>query len=430
MEMRGLQVEFPNIRHLRVFREVAACHSISQAAERVHLSQPAVTQATGKLETELGVRLFDRRRDGLFATEIGEIVLRRVQRVLAHLRNGARHALRTGGRAGARGFSNFDELLTAAQLRALAALSDTGSFSIAARNLGISQPTIHRSARNLESLSGLTLFTATANGIELTPAAEILARHTKLAYSEMRQALDEIGSFLGRDSTKFMLGSLPLPRTHVVPRAVDAMIRSTTHVQVHVIDGRYEELLRALRQGEMDCIIGALRDPAPADDVVQEPLFKDPLAIVARPGHPLAGKPSVSLQDTLAYPWVAPPKQTPAGSYLFGTLRIHELPATPVRVVSSSLVFLRGLLMQGDYLTIISRHQIQEEERQGLMVALPVTLKDSEREIGLTYRRDWQPTKTQARFIDFLREAGAEVGTARDDIDTPPIEKINTAFAD
>ncbi|MBZ0214965.1 MAG: LysR family transcriptional regulator, partial [Fimbriimonadaceae bacterium] len=50
---------FPNLRHLRAFREVAACRSISQASRRVHLSQPAITQAIAKLEDALGLALFD-----------------------------------------------------------------------------------------------------------------------------------------------------------------------------------------------------------------------------------------------------------------------------------------------------------------------------------------------------------------------------------
>ena len=182
-------------------------------------------------------------------------------------------------------------------------------------------------------------------------------------------------------------------------------------VQIRIIDGPYAELLRGVREGDLDCMIGALRQPAPAEDVIQEPLFADPLAIVAGRDHPLTRQAAVTLTDTLAYPWVAPPKATPAGSYLFETLRIQDLPQTPVRVVSSSLVLLRGLLMQGNYLTIISRHQISEEERQGLLVALPVALKDSHRVIGLTYRADWRPTAMQRKFIDFLRESTRNIDT-------------------
>ena len=397
--------DLPNIRHLRVFREVAHLHSISLAARKVHLSQPAVTQAIGKLEKDLGLPLLDRRRDGLFPTGAGAGFLARVERALDHLHTGARQALRLANRSEARGFANFDELVTTAQLKALAALSEARNFSIAARQLGLSQPTLHRSARNLESLSGLDLFKVTSAGIDLTPPAQKLVQRTRLALGEIRQGLDEIRDLLGREVTRFVLGSLPLARTSIIPHAVNAMITAMPRVQVQVIDGPYPELLRGVREGDIDCMIGALRQPPPTDDVHQEPLFSDPLAIVAGRDHPLTKKSAVTLADTLAYPWVAPPKSTPAGSYLFETLRIGDLKETPVRVVSSSLVLLRGLLMQGPYLTIISRHQISEEERQGLLVALPVALKDSHRVIGLTYRSDWRPTPMQARFIDLVREA-------------------------
>ena len=49
----AMQFAIPNLRHLRVFLEVARHRSISKAAPRVFLSQPAITQAIGKLETLL-----------------------------------------------------------------------------------------------------------------------------------------------------------------------------------------------------------------------------------------------------------------------------------------------------------------------------------------------------------------------------------------
>lgn len=400
--------DVPNIRHLRVFREVAECHSVSLAAERAHLSQPAVTQAIAKLETELTVTLFDRRSDGMYATEIGARFLLRVSRALDHLQIGARDAARLGLRQKGRGFTDFDRLLTAAQLRALVAVSESKNFSMAARNVGISQPSIHRAARNLERLSGLRLFEGAHEGISLTPAAHVLAQRTKLALSELRQGFDEIDDFLGQDSSTIACGALPLARTHILPVAIDRMVRNSRRVQVQVVEGRYLELLHSVRHGDLDFLIGALRDPAPADDIVQEPLFEDPLAIVTGPHHPLAGKATVTLEDIRQYPWVAPPRSTPAGSYLFNTLKIHDLPETPVRVVSSSLVLLRGLLSIGDYVTIISLHQIREELAHGLLSPLAIDLPDSARAIGLTYRRDWRPTTTQQQFLGYLREVARE----------------------
>jgi len=409
MKSAFAQFTLPNLRHLRVALEVAKSRSVTQAARLAHLSQPAVTQAIAKLERELRIALFERSRLGLQSTSTGTAFLSRVERAFEHLASGAQQALRVSNRSKESGFRNFDALMTAQQLRALVALSDHRNFSMAAREIGIAQPSIHRAARNLESLSGLELFRTTPIGIELTASAQVLVPAAKLAYSEIRQGLDEIKEELGRGRSAFHLGALPMARSRIAPRAVHQMISRSPGLQIHVIEGRYEELLRGLREGDIDCLIGALRNPPSADDVIQEPLITDPLAIVARRGHPLASRASITLQDTLSYPWAAPPKTTPAGKYLFQTLRIGEMTQTPVRVVSSSLIFLRGILLEGDYLTIVSRHQIQEEERQGLLVTLPIELHHNELDIGLTYRANWRPTAVQKRFLTLLREAAAEL---------------------
>ncbi len=415
--MRGaMDAIFPNIRHLRVLCEAARLRSVSLAAAQVHLSQPAATQAIARLEADLGVTLLARRREGLVPTPLGAVFLDRARRALSHLATGARLALRLAGSGRSAGPSGLETRVTAAQLRALVAIAGSGSFTIAARDLGLSQPTVHKAARTLEAVAGIRLFQSGAAGVDLTPAAQVLVQRVKLAYAEIRQGLDEIDAALSRESATFVLGSLPLARTHIVPRAVAEMIRTTPGLQIRVVDGRYPELLRSLREGEIDCLIGALRDPAPSDDVIEEALFDDPLAIVAGRGHPLAGRARVSLEETLRYPWVAPPRQAPAGQYLYETLRIQDRAETPVRVVSSSLVFLRGLLAEGEFLTLISRHQISHEEAAGTLVPLPVPLQGNRRPIGLTWRRDWRPTATQTRFIDLLREWSrrATAETSRD----------------
>lgn len=392
---------FPNIRHMRVFIEAARKGSVSAAAEHCHLSQPAATQAITRLESDVGAPLLVRRRQRFSLTKCGAAFERRATAALKHLRDGARAASRAGGKTSPRRPA-FDHAVTAAQLRNLIAIANTGSFTVAARALGLSQPTVHRTARSLEALSGVPFFAARPSGVMLTPAADAFVLGAKLAQSEIRQGLEEISRELGEDKGTFVLGSLPLARTTIVPQAVHAMVSSTDGVQVRVIDGRYAELLRSLREGDLDCLIGALRHPSPAEDVEQEFLFRDALAIVAHPSHPLAGRRSLELEDTLAFPWIAPPRETPAGQYLFETLRIHELKRTPVRVVSSSMATLRGILTEGHYISVVSRHQISVDERLGMITTLDIPLAGHFRDIGLTYRRDWRPTETQAQFIAHL----------------------------
>lgn len=396
-----------NLRHVRAFQEVARCRSVSLASKRVYLSQPAITQAIAKLEAMLEATLFERRRDGMNPTEPGALFLARVDRALGQLQAGARKARRGEARRGDKGFANFDQLLTMVQLRALVAVSTAGNFSLAARAVGISQPSVYRAARDLEQLSGLTLFNSGARGVALTRAARTLARHARLAFAELEQAFAEIEEWRGLDSGRIVIGSMPLARSSILPSAINTLVRERPRVQVQVIDGRYGDLLHGLRHGEIDMLIGALRDPVPIGDVVQETLFDDPLAVVARAGHPLAGRPGLSHAEIMACPWVAPPMDTPAGSYLNRMIRSQALPATPVRIVSSSLVLVRELLLASDHLTIISMQQIKHELDLGLLVPLDVDMSGSARPIGLTLRRDWRPTATQAAFLDLIRAAAA-----------------------
>ena len=398
-----MSFEFPNIRHLRALREVAHHKGISAAADAVFLSQPAITQAITKLEQRLGIVLFDRLPSGMSVTKPGAMFVARVERILEHLKVGFEDAARLNiGNNGNRR-EQADRLVTAAQLRALTALADAQSFTIAAQNVGISQPSIHRAGRGLENLVGYALFDTASQGIELTKPAELLARHIRLAASEMQQAFYEIDAYKGRESTRIVIGSLPLARTRILPRAMHIMQSRNKGVQLRTIEGPYSELLRSLRYGESDFLIGALRDPAPTDDIEQTALFDDPLTIVVRKGHPLCELPKPVLEDALAYPWIAPPMETPAGSYLNTVLGIPEMDKTPVKVVSSSLILVRGMLLEGDYVTIISRHQVQHEIENETLVTLPIALPNSARPIGLTVRKGWKPTPTQKVFLDIVK---------------------------
>ncbi len=392
-----MKPQFPNIRHLRAFAEVAKRGSISQAAEHVYLSQPAITHAISKLESSLDTALFTRLHKGMALTEAGEIYLKRTQRALGEIALGTRKAAKKNP-------GRIDQRLTVPQLRALVALASSRSFSMAALNIGISQPSIHRAARDLEKIIGQALFLASGKGITLTPTAEMLVRHVRIAASELQQGQFELTAQQGRDTTRIAIGSLPLARSWCLPQSIHKFLQDKNFVQINTVEGPYIKLLRDLRHGQIDFIIGALRNPAPHDDITQEPLFDDPLAIIVRKGHPLSKRPELCLNDTLNYPWIAPPVQTPTGTYLQNILQIPTLENTPVKVVSSSMILVRGLLMTGDYVTITSVNQIRHELENKSLTTLPIKLPDSTRPIGLTYRKDWEPTLTQSQFLDVVRK--------------------------
>jgi len=394
-----------NLRHIRAFCEVARCGGISAAAAKVHLSQPAITQGLAKLELSLQVTLFARSSVGMATTEAGSLLLQRAERALDLIKAGAR-ACHNGSEARrGKGFSNFHQLVTSAQLRALLAVSERANFSLAARSVGISQPSLHRLARDLERLSGVPLFTKVTQGVELTQPALNLARHVRLAFAELQRAFEELDATRGIDSARIMVGTLPLARSSILPSAINALARIRPDVQVGVVDGPYDDLLHGLRHGELDLIVGALRLPAPIGDVIQATLFQDRLAVVSRSGHPLSGKRALSLRDLADYPWVIPKRGPPTREYFDALFQAAGLNPPKGLVESSSLVLIRGLLLGSDRLTLVSAHQIQHEERMGILQRLPLNLDHTARPIGTTVRRGWHPTATQLLFLDLLRQA-------------------------
>jgi len=395
----------PNLRHLRVFREVAAQRSISQAAARVFLSQPAITQAIAKLERLLNTTLFERHSEGMRPTEAGLLYAQRVDRALNLIRFGVQDALRLGAEKASRGRGTPDQLLTVTQLRALVAVSNAGNFTLAARAIGTSQPALYRAARELESLLGICLYEKNAQGIDLSRQGQVLVQPIKLAFAELTQGLAEVAALEGQETGRIVVGAMPLSRHFLLPAAINAFARRCPDVEVHAVDGPYEELLHGLRHGEIDLLIGALRMPLPVEDIVQERLFDDPLTIVARAGHPLQGKNRLGIRDLAAYPWVVPRHGTPTRDHFEGLFRNSRHAPPRGLVESSSFVLIRALLLESDRLTMISAHQVRLEAEQGLLTTLRYDLSGTTRPIGLTTRRNWRPTTTQQLFLDFLRSA-------------------------
>lgn len=404
-----MNFEVPNIRHLRVFLVVVDAKSISKSSEKVFLSQPAITQAIAKLEGVLGTTLFHRRSDGMYVTESGEVFAGRVRRALDMIQQGLKDAVRIGDGKGGQP-SYLLQLLTTTQLRALVAVSEVQNFSIAGRNIGVSQSSLHRAARELESLLEVTLFEKTSIGISTSKAARILAKAVKLAFAEIKQGWDEVNALHNREVGQIIIGSMPLARTSILPKAIVKFSEAYPDFKISVNDGPYDDLLTHLRHGDLDLLIGALRFPAPSDDVTQEELFSSPITVVARPGHPLCQAKNITLEQLSKYAWVVPRKGAPTRA-IFDAIFTDSGMEVPEKLVeSSSQILIRSLLLDSDRLTVISEHQIQHELMMKVLATVPYDLSETSRPIGLTLRKDWQPTTKQQQFIDMLRENGRLIG--------------------
>ncbi|WP_114965486.1 LysR family transcriptional regulator [Alkalilacustris brevis] len=399
--------DLPNLRHLRAFILTAEFRSVKRAAEAVHLSQPAVTQAIGKLEARFGVDFFYRCKTGMYLTNYGEAFCRRISRALREI---DRACAESDDLMQDVAESTISRMVSTAQLRTIIAIADQGNFTLAARALGVSQPSVQRTARSLEHLLGSRLFSRSRLGVGLSPRGERFARGAKLAIREIELAFDDLEHMRDHKVGRISIGANPLARACIVPLAVTRLLNRYPDVHIRIIEGAYKDLIRGLWVGDLDVVVGALRSPPPLPDLDEQQLFTDSQSVVVRHGHPLTRLNRVTLSDTVGYPWIVPRPGTPTRAHFHSIFRDRAL-SEPKRLLEvSSHVSVCTLLSQSDRVTLLSNQQVQEEERLGRLHILPIELPETRRTIGITTRNDWEPSEPQVELIRELERVGRVSG--------------------
>lgn len=401
MTLSGSGIREIDFRGLRAVVAAADAGGINRASEGLHVSQPALSRIIRVTERTLGATLFVRGATGVSPTPAGDLVMHRFRRSLRHLAEAEAELDRLDGATGV-DRSTLSRLLGRRHMRALIETAECESVSFAARRLGISASAVHRALRECETIAGARLLERRQHRTVPTEAGEFLVRRAKLALAELRYAREELDLHQGSVAGRVAIGSLPLSRTVLVPRTITRLAANHPGLKFSIIDGPYPSLLHGLRCGDLDLIVGALRHPVPVEDVMQEALFEDPLSIIARPGHPLVARAAVDIAELAEWPWVVPRVGTPTRARFNDLFRAAGVRPPDDAVESSSLVAIRALLAESDCLTILSRHQVQYEERLGVLAVLPLQLDQTRRAIGITTRADTEPPPGLRAFIDAL----------------------------
>ena len=277
----------PSLRQLRTFAAVARFESISRASAQLHLSQSAATQAIATLEAKLEIPLFVRRNKGAYLTEYGKILEKRTTRFFEMIEGAIREL---GDETGPVHRVSASYRITNSQVRALIAIYEAGSFTQAARQLGVSLTSVHRSARSLEAQMQKEIFRNTALGVTTNERGTRFAERLLHASRELEWGLEEIDAKRGVVSGRILVGALMLAGTYSLTSTLSKFISVYKSANITVINGPYDALLGKLRAGSLDFLVGLLKNPAPADDVIEEELMQDPYVIAVRKGHPLANK--------------------------------------------------------------------------------------------------------------------------------------------
>ena len=372
-----------NLRHLRAVAAIVRLGTISAAAQTVSISQPAITQGLAKLEAQFGVPLFDRQPEGMQPTEAALLLAPRIECALSHVGS---------------------PRVTMAQLRALLALAEAGSYARASALTDLAQPTLHRALGDLAIALRRTLVERRGKGISFTDSGRRTIRAFRLARAELLAGLAEIEALVGREVGRVAIGAMPLSRARVLPEAVGAFYRLNPDARIAISEGSFAELIEPLRDGDLDVIVGALRFPPPGDDVEQTPLFLDRPAIIGRTGHPLAGQ-VPTMAELARYPWIVSPQGTPLYGQWRAMFEQADVPLPVVPIECGSVIAVRQLLITSDFLTMLSPDQVALELSARILMRVADAPLGLTRTIGMTTRAGWRPTPLQTAFLEQLQLA-------------------------
>lgn len=375
-----------NLRHLRAAAEICARGSVSRAAAAVSLTQPAVTQGVARLERLLGQPLFERTPEGMDPLPAARTLAQRIEAALAHIAS---------------------PRVTMAQLRALIAFADAGSYPGASAASGLSQPSLHRAINDLALALRRTLLERRGKGVALTEAGRRTVRAFRLARAELEAGLAELEGIKGRETGRIVIGAMPLSRARLLPAAAAAFYAKHPEVALSIVEGSYLELVEPLRDGEIDLMIGAVRAPSPGPDLVQVSLFRDRPVIVGRKGHPFAriiadNRDGKILPHLARFPWIVAGPGAPLRTQWERMFLSADVDPPAVPIECGSVITIREILIKSDFLTLLSPDQISVELEAGWLEQLHAAPAGLVREIGLTTRANWRPTALQQAFVNEL----------------------------
>jgi LysR family hydrogen peroxide-inducible transcriptional activator len=174
-------------------------------------------------------------------------------------------------------------------------LADLRHFSKAADACFVSQPTLSTQIRKLEEELGVQLVERSPKNIMLTPVGEEIAERARLVLSD----IDQIRAVARRSGNPaegtIRLGLFPTLAPYLLPHVVPEVRSRYPKLRLQLAEEKTEDVLRMLRQGELDAGILAL--PINEDGLQKKILFKEPFVMAMPANHPLAERPSIRMTD-------------------------------------------------------------------------------------------------------------------------------------
>jgi DNA-binding transcriptional LysR family regulator len=290
------------------------------------------------------------------------------------------------------------------QLASFCAVVDNQSFSLAAEQLGVTQPAVSLQIRSLEQRLGRRLLDRSGRRVEPTEAGLRLYRSAQRMLALEEQLVEEVADASeGELAGKLEIGASTGPGGSVVPLLLCEFQRANPSVRISLTVSDTQTIVDQVAGRELALgIVGAARRHR---GITFEPLFRDDVVLACPPGHSFAGR-TITLEELQSEAPIVMQEGAGVRQVIDDALRTAGLRERHAQV-SLELGLqesVKSAVAAGYGVTFISRSAIEAELSTGAIATARVEGLEPAREISLATATGRTMPRTAAAFLDFARE--------------------------
>jgi len=290
-------------------------------------------------------------------------------------------------------------------LQLLVALDEFRHLGRASEFLSLTQPAVSKSLAEIERMFGLGLFVRSTRGTEPTAYGAAVVRFARSVLADYGRTCDEIGAVASGASGRVSVGAMVVSTPGLLTRAVEMLKARSAQATVAIEEGDLTRLLPRLRVGELDLFVGRLEPGYAAPDLETEPLYEEPMCIVARPDHALARAARPTWAQLAAQPWVVPPPWATSRVKLNQLFYQHKLQPPGDVIESASFLVTLAFLRERPAIAFVARTVARFLEREKLAKILRVAVPIELPPVGIITMRSHRRSPACEQMIDCLRHA-------------------------
>lgn len=184
------------------------------------------------------------------------------------------------------------------------AIYDSGSIRLAAEQVGLTQPAISKSLKQLEDLLNVRLFERSRSGVDPTPFADALRRRAEIIRREVELTRTELSAVAGYEQGHIHIGSGPVWSHLYMPKLVAAFLTEFPNVSLELETGSGSHFLQRMHEGRIDIYLGARPGKDLPEGVCFVPVREFKLRFFAHERHPVHQRGPATLEDLLIHRWM------------------------------------------------------------------------------------------------------------------------------